>query len=210
LPADESNWYQALPGDGNLRFRRQGVATIAVCVFAAVAGGEKRPIDIVHSRLTVRVGKTGFFSAASHNHEILAPIIRGEVEASKPSSIWFEVNPTAMSVVDPNTSESDRLDVQKRMLGPDVLDAERFREIRFASDSVENIGEARWRVRGMLTLHGLTKPIVLETTLENGHYRGTATVLQTNFGITPIKIAGGTIKVKDEVQIEFDIMLAGQ
>ena len=62
----------------------------------------------------------------------------------------------------------------------------------------------------MLTLHGQTKPITLETTLEKGHYRGTATVLQTNFGIAPIKIAGGTIKVKDEVQIEFDIMLAGQ
>jgi polyisoprenoid-binding protein YceI len=177
---------------------------------AIAAGGEKRPIDVVHSRLTVRVGKSGFFSAAAHNHEIVAPIIRGEAEISKPSSVWFDVNAAGMNVVDPDVSASDRAEVQKRMLGPDVLDVTHYREIHFASDSVESIGESKWRVHGLLTLHGQTKAITLETILEKGHYRGTATVLQTNFGITPIKIAGGTIKVKDEVQIEFDIMLAGQ
>lgn len=179
-------------------------------VLAIAAGGEKRPIDSAHSRLTVRVGKSGFFSAAAHNHEIAAPIIRGEVEASKPSSVWFDVNVAGMSVVDPDVSAGDRSEVQQRMLGPEVLDAERYREIHFASDSVESIGASKWRVHGLLTLHGQRKPITLETTLEKGHYRGTATVLQTSFGITPIKIAGGSIKVKDEVQIEFDIMLAGQ
>jgi MOSC domain-containing protein YiiM len=40
---------------------------------------------------------------------------------------------------------------------------------------------------------------------ENGHYLGSATVKQQEFGITPITIAGGTVKVKDEVKIEFDI-----
>jgi polyisoprenoid-binding protein YceI len=177
---------------------------------AITTGGEKRPMDSVHSRLTVRVGKSGFFSAAAHNHEIAAPIIHGEVETSKPSSVSFDVKVADMSVVDPDVSESDRAEVQKRMLGPDVLDAAQYREIHFASDSVESIGESKWRVHGLLTLHGQTKPITLETTFEKGHYRGTATVLQTSFGITPIKIAGGTIKVKDEVQIEYDIMLAGQ
>jgi len=199
-----------LPEVQILRLRRRGIVTILVCALAIATAGEKRPIDAVHSRLTVRVGKTGFLSAAAHNHEIVAPIIRGEVEASKPSSVWFDVNVAAMSVVDPDVSESDRSAVQQKMLGPDVLDAAQYREIHFVSDSVEILGESRWRVHGQLTLHGQTKPMVLETTLEKGHYRGTATVLQSNFGITPIKIAGGSIKVKDEVQIEYDIVLAGQ
>jgi polyisoprenoid-binding protein YceI len=140
----------------------------------------------------------------------VAPISRGDVDASKPFSVSFDVNVAAMKVVDPDAPESDRAAVQQRMLGPEVLDAEHFHEIHFASVSVESIGESRWRVHGQLTLHGQTKPIELETNLENGHYRGTATVLQTNFGITPIKVAGGTIKVKDEVQIEYDIVLAGK
>ncbi len=132
------------------------------------------------------------------------------MDASKPFSVWFDVNVAGMKVVDADASESDRADVQQRMLGPEVLDAAKFHEIHFVSESVESIGESKWRVYGQLTLHGQTKPVVLETSLENGHYRGTATVLQTNYGITPIKVAGGTIKVKDEVQIEYDIVLAGK
>jgi polyisoprenoid-binding protein YceI len=193
-----------------LGLKRLGFIAIGFCILAITASGEKRPIDVAQSRLTVRVGKTGFFSAASHDHEISAPISRGDVDASKPFSVSFDVNVAAMKVVDPKASESDRSEVQQKMLGPEVLDAAQFKEIHFVSESVESIGESRWRVHGRLTLHGQTKPIVLETTLEKGHYRGTATVLQTNFGITPIKVAGGTIKVKDEVQIEFDVVLAGK
>jgi MOSC domain-containing protein YiiM len=39
-----------------------------------------------------------------------------------------------------------------------------------------------------------------------GHYKGTASLKQTSFGITPIVIAGGTVKVKDDVTIEFDVV----
>jgi polyisoprenoid-binding protein YceI len=190
--------------------KRLGLVAICFCILALATGAEKRPIDSAHSRLTVRVGKTGIFSGASHNHEVVAPISHGDVDASKPFSVSFDVNVAAMKVVDADTSESDRNDVTQKMLGPDVLDAAQFHEIHFVSESVESIGESKWRVHGRLTLHGQTKPIVLETSLENGHYRGTATVLQTNFGITPIKVAGGTVKVKDEVQIEYDIVLAGK
>ena len=158
----------------------------------------------------MHVGKAGAFSGFGHAHEISAPIAHGDVETSKPLSVQFSVNTAAMKVIDANVSEKDRADVQKTMLGPDVLDVARFPEIKFVSEQVEVIGDSRWRVHGNLTLHGQTKAIVLETTLEKGHYRGTATVLQTNFGITPIKVAGGSIKVKDEIQIEYDIVLAGQ
>ncbi len=194
----------------NLGIKRLGFIALGFCLLAFTTGGEKRPIDAGNSRLTVRVGKTGFFSAASHNHEISAPIFRGEVDASKPFSVWFDVSVAGMKVVDADASQSDRDEVQQRMLGAEVLDAAQFHEIHFASESVESIGEQKWRVHGKLTLHGQTKPIVLETSLENGHYRGTATVSQTNFGITPIKVAGGTIKVKDEVQIDYDIVLTGK
>jgi polyisoprenoid-binding protein YceI len=197
-------------GDGTLGRQRLVIITILACLLAGATGAEKRPIDVSHSRMAVHVGKTGFFSAASHDHEIVAPISKGEVDASKPFSVWFDVNVATMKVVDADASDADRSAVQQRMLGPEVLDAAQFHEIHFASENVESIGEARWRVHGQLTLHGQTKPIVLETSLENGHYRGTATVLQTNFGITPIQVAGGTIKVKDEVQIEYDIVLAGK
>jgi hypothetical protein len=39
----------------------------------------------------------------------------------------------------------------------------------------------------------------------NGIYRGSARLRQTEFKITPVTIGGGSIKVKDEVRIEFEI-----
>jgi hypothetical protein len=44
-------------------------------------------------------------------------------------------------------------------------------------------------------------------TLKDACYRGSATLKQTDFGITPVTVAGGTVKVKDEVKIEFEIAL---
>ena len=41
----------------------------------------------------------------------------------------------------------------------------------------------------------------------NGRYTGSATVKQKEFGMEPVSVAGGTVKVKDEVKVEFEIAL---
>jgi hypothetical protein len=56
-------------------------------------------------------------------------------------------------------------------------------------------------------LHGQERLIAVEVTLEGDRYRGSARLKQTDFGITPVTVAGGTVKVKDEVKIEFEIAL---
>jgi hypothetical protein len=60
-------------------------------------------------------------------------------------------------------------------------------------------------VRGKLFLRGVTHLIFVKLRRENGRYVGTSTLRQSEFGIRPITTAGGTVKVKDELQIEFDI-----
>jgi polyisoprenoid-binding protein YceI len=56
-----------------------------------------------------------------------------------------------------------------------------------------------------LSLHGVTKPVSLAVK-QTGDSWTTRTVLkQTDFGITPISIGGGMIKVKNEVVIDFQI-----
>ena len=39
------------------------------------------------------------------------------------------------------------------------------------------------------------------------HFTGSVMVRQTGFGITPIRILGGSVTVKDDVKVEFDIVL---
>jgi hypothetical protein len=63
-------------------------------------------------------------------------------------------------------------------------------------------------VNGDLSLNGRMNPVVVDMALKDGHYLGSATIKQREFGITPVSIAGGTVKVKDEVRIEFDIVFA--
>jgi polyisoprenoid-binding protein YceI len=91
------------------------------------------------------------------------------------------------------------------MLGTQVLDVDQFPEIRFQSTGVEPKGPAHWIVHGNLGLHGKDHPITFEVILKDDRYRGSATLNQTDFGITPVTVAGGTVKVKDEVKIEFEI-----
>jgi len=63
-------------------------------------------------------------------------------------------------------------------------------------------------VSATLDLHGQTHPVTVEVTRKDGLYRGSATLKQTASGITPVAIAGGTVRVKDDLKIEFEIALA--
>ena len=87
-----------------------------------------------------------------------------------------------------------------------MLDAKRYPEIHFVSTQIRSNGENRWIVTGNLALHGETHPATAEVSRTDGHYTGSATLSQREFGIKPISIAGGTIKVKDQIKIEFDIV----
>ena len=57
-----------------------------------------------------------------------------------------------------------------------------------------------------LTLHGQTHPVRVEVIGMNGHYHGTAQLKQKDFGIAPISLGGGTVKVKNELRVEFDVV----
>lgn len=171
----------------------------------AADSGAAREIDIHKSVMSVRVFKSGLFSAFGHEHEISAPIASGSFDESRRSA-ELTVDARQMRVMDKDVSEKDRADIQETMLGPKVLDAGRYPEIRFRSTAVEPAGAGRWTVRGDLTLHGQTRPVKLEVQSQNGHFKGAAPLKQRDFGIEPVSVGGGAVKVKDELRVEFDIL----
>ena len=172
-----------------------------------VGRAEKRSIDVQQSVMKVYAYKSGLFSVFAHDHEILAPIAEGAVEESENPSVELRVEAAKMQVLDPKASGKDRAEIQKTMVGPEVLDTARYLEIRFQSTAVERKGDARWVVRGNLVLHGQTRPVGVKVSGKDGHYRGSAILKQTDFGIKPVRIAGGTVSVKDSVKIEFEIVV---
>jgi hypothetical protein len=166
---------------------------------------ENRVIDLERSVIKVYAFKSGFFSAFAHNHEILAPIASGVMDVSATPWVELVVQTASMQVLDPKVSEEDRTKIQATMLGPEVLDSARFPEIRFRSTGIEAKSDSQWAVRGHLELHGATQPVEFDVAAGDDSYRGVARLKQSLFGIKPISLLGGTVKVKDEVQIEFEI-----
>ncbi len=187
---------------------RMSVASVvlpaALWAADAVAPKEKE-VDIQRSVMLVRVFKSGVFSAFGHEHEISAPIQQGTVNETD-RSVELIVDARKMRVMDKDVSEKDRAEVQETMLGPKVLDTSQFPEIRFHSTAVERAGNGRWIVRGDLTLHGRTRPVKAEVEGQSGHYRGITELKQRDFGIEPISVGGGSVKVKDGLRVEFDVV----
>ncbi len=196
---------------------RQLVASVAT-MFAATstlfapapasADSGSHTFDVHRSHITVYVYKRGLFSFAADNHEIEAPIVAGSFDETK-KTVDVTVNAAKMEVLDPKLPADRRASVQANMSGSGVLDTAKYPMIVFHSSSVELEAKGHGNVPGILTLHGQTHAIVVDLTrVGAGHFTGSATVRQTAFGITPIRIMGGAVTVKDDVNVVFDIILS--
>src|SRR5260221_6699902 len=167
-------------------------------------------IDGAASTATAHVGKTGIGSFAGHEHNVVAKGLQGEVmldAASLPASAVDLIVPTrSLTVSAEGEPEGDAAKVQQIMLGPSVLDVQRFSTIHFGSTEVKGTqsapGKYALTVAGELTLHGVTKPVTLPVQLEvHGDVvtaSGKLTVKQTDYGIEPTTAAGGLVRVQDE------------
>jgi polyisoprenoid-binding protein YceI len=199
------------PYGSNKRMKRSTVFIIfalLLCMMRPAFGGsEGRAIDSNHSTFTIYVYKTGILSGLGHNHEVEAPIESGEVRGSEDSSVELRIKSGELRVLDNEVSGDTRAKIQSTMLSAEVLDVDHFPEIHFQSTGVESIGTDHWVIHGNLDLHGQTHPISFEVAHKDGLYEGTAMLKQSEFGITPVKVAGGTVRVKDEIKVEFSIVL---
>ena len=169
------------------------------------------------SSITIRVFKSGLFSGFAHNHVVVAPIARAGVDTSRLTA-EITVLTKEMKVTDPGVSDKERAEIQSTMLGPKVLDEQKYPEIHFKSSRIERSGPQQYRVTGVLELHGATKELTMEVGgaqqessagvgHSNGvdHYHGATRLKQSDFGIKPISLFGGSVKVKDELELEFDV-----
>lgn len=182
---------------------------LSLCLVAALstmALTQPRPIDVKQSQITIHVGRAGFLSAFGHDHLVRAPIAEGTIdESATRSRVEFRVDSRQLKVLDPDVKPEERAEIQRDMVGPKVLDSEKYPEIRFRSTSIQRTGDEKWKVLGELSLHGQTRSVEVAVTGGNGSYRGTAKFKQTDFGIKPVSVGGGTVKVKDELRIEFEV-----
>jgi polyisoprenoid-binding protein YceI len=188
-------------------FRMNSTARlVAVLLTLTVfAKAQDKTIDVRQSAITVHVGKTGIFSVAGHEHTVDAPIESGALNDSDASRrVEFRVPAAKMQVRAEGDDKKNQAEIQQTMQDK-VLESAKYPEIAFRSSSIETSGGNQWRVKGDLTLHGVTKPVEVSVKKDGLAYTGSATIKQTDFGIQPINV-GGVVKVKNELQIAFRII----
>jgi polyisoprenoid-binding protein YceI len=197
------------------------VYSLALALFALATGAQEKgayTIDNAKSKLQIDVAKEGAFKMFGHDHVIVAKEISGQVQFDpqklEDSAVHLKVSAKSLTALDPGESDKDRADVQATMLGEKVLDVAKFPGIVFTSTRVSAVKKDAdgWEltVAGTLNLHGVEKPISfpLRVHAEAGQVRaqGEISILQTDHGITPIKVGGGSVKVKDKLKISFTIV----
>jgi polyisoprenoid-binding protein YceI len=168
--------------------------------------------------MEIHVGKEGAFKAFGHDHLIAAKQVSGDAkfDPQKPdqSSVRLKIPAKSITVVDPGESEKDRKEVQATMESEKVLDVAKFPAITFTSTSITSAKKTPdgWELTlsGKLNLHGIEKPVTfpLRVSANANELRahGELSILQTDYGITPVKVGGGSVKVKDKLKITFNIV----
>ena len=200
---------------------KAAIVMAALLIPPAICAQQKATysIDPAQSKMEIHVSKEGAFKAFGHDHLVAAKQVSGQTEFNPQqpdqSSVRLKIPTRSITVIDPGESEKDRKEVQATMEGEKVLDVAKFPEITFTSTGVSGAKKTPqgWELTlaGQLDLHGVKKPVTfplrVTANANDLHAEGELSVLQTDYGITPIKAAGG-IKVKDKLRITFNILAA--
>src|SRR5438093_10115743 len=184
----------------------------------AVAATRTYVIDASASAVQVHVGKSGVFGFAGHTHEVTADRFEGRVDADPDdlarSSVELSFEASGLTVSAQGEPEGDAPKVQEVMAGSKVLDVSRFPAIRFRSRQVSGRraadGAYELQVAGEVSLHGVSRAVTVPVRVELSGATLTASgrtaLAQRAFGMEPVTAGGGTVKVKNEVGVEFRIV----
>lgn len=163
--------------------------------------------------------KSGLLSKIAH--DLLININNFKVDVDVPEdgfasgSLNLEVQTNSLKVVcamkegeqQPDTlKEKDIADIEADM-GKKVLHPDKYPTASFSSKSIQENGDS-YHVSGDLSLHGVTKPLEFDIDTSGGGLKGRFTIIQTDYGIKPFKAMMGTLKIKDEMDIGFDLSLS--
>jgi polyisoprenoid-binding protein YceI len=184
------------------------LAALALLAAPALAGAATWTIDPAHSTIAFSV-RHMMVSNVRGTFSTFSGTVTGD--PASPANAVIEATIEATSI---DTKESKR---DAHLRGPDFLDAAKFPNITFKSTKIEPAGDGKFKVTGDLTLHGVTKPVVLDVEGPSASIKdpygntragasATTKIDRKDFGITWSKnMDGGGLVVGDEISITIDV-----
>jgi polyisoprenoid-binding protein YceI len=181
---------------------------IAALLAASPALADAYKLDGSHSASTFAV------------KHMLISTVRGEFTRTEGSVTIDPADVTKSSVEATIDAASVNTRDEKRdghLKSPDFFDVAKFPKITFKSTKVEKAGEGKLKVTGDLTMHGVTKPVVLDVTGPSAEVKdpygnlrrglsATTTINRKDFGVS----YGPDAVVSDAVAITIDAELLKQ
>jgi polyisoprenoid-binding protein YceI len=177
-------------------------------------------IDGRASRFTVRAFATGLLSAMGHNPTIAIRDFSGgmnfDPEKLQADGFQLVIKASSLSIQD-DISPKDRREME-RLMNLEVLETAKFSEIRYEASAItiNKISDMLYAANldGELTLHGTTRrqPVTARVTILGSMLRasGEFALNQTGYGIKLVSVAGGALKLKDELKFSFEIVARRQ
>lgn len=173
-------------------------------------------IDPKSSQFTVQAFASGLISAVAHSPKIAIRGYTGEVVfvpgTLADAKLKVVVSTAKLEVLD-ELREADRKELH-RVMNDEVLETRKYPEAVFESSTIsgdrlkDNLN--RVNVEGRLALHGATNGQSFFSQVAFGvdSFRayGEFTLLQSDFGIRIASIAGGTLKLQDELKFSFYVV----
>jgi len=174
----------------------------------ASAGTITYQIDPRHSSADFTVTHMLISKVPGQFHAVNGTIVVDDSDLTKSSvSVTIDVNSVS-------TNEPDR---DKDLKSPNFFDAEKYPTITFKSTKVEKNSDGSLRVTGDLTIHGVTRSVVLNATAPKSPIKdpwgltrtassATTQINRKDFGIVWNKtLDGGGAVVSDEVNITLNV-----
>ncbi|HEX4853114.1 YceI family protein [Arenimonas sp.] len=185
-----------------MTFKRLALASLlAIAAFGAQAA-DKYNIDPTHTQVEFTYSHMGFSN------------ITGRFDTVQGEFLFDPADPTKSSVnitipVDSISTGVDKLD--EHLLKADFFDAATYPTATFKSTGVTAAGDNALKVAGDLTIHGVTRPVVLDVTINKigehpmakvpaAGFDASTTILRSEYGV------GGYVPVVgDEVRIDITV-----
>ena len=186
----------------NLLQRIAAVAALGLVAAATPAAPVTYTVDTTHSRVTFYVNHFGFSNSVGE-------FKLGDGTFSFDNDDWSKSRVEARIPV--QSLELGDLKWNTHVLSPDFLESAKYPEITFVSRKVEKLDATHGKLYGDLTIKGVTKPVVLDLTVNKvgehpirktqaAGFTATTTVKRTEFGVSLYAPA-----VSDDVVIRIEI-----
>jgi polyisoprenoid-binding protein YceI len=168
------------------------------------------------STFTVQAFASGLLAVLGHSPTFAVGEFSGSVrfDPADPRSlaVALTVRAESLDLLD-RVKPADRDDILGRARF-DVLETDRFPEVAFRTSqaAAEPAGDGRFQavLGGTLSLHGVERPLRIDAQMtvapESLRLRGHLPLRMSPFGIKPVTALRGTIRLKDEVRLVFDLL----